>query len=187
MPRRFRVPPCSAGRHAVMLAFPLPRYRFTPLVVVLPSLVGVLAFPPRPPWAHRVAVGLAVRAARLHRPPVAPPLRRGLLTRALARVGFPGLRTAARQLGRWCVPGLGRGPGLGPRDREMTALRAVRSARLVGRGVAGTPVQRVSWSPGPPGLPCWTFSEPGGLGPRWGCGRGEARCRRAGWWRCRSG
>ena len=186
MPRRFRVPPCLVGRHAALLAGPLPR-QVPPLVLVLLSVVGVPAFPLRPPWAPRVAVGLVVRAARLHRPPVAPPLRRGIPTRAAARVGFPGLRTAGRQQGRWCLPGLGRGPGGGPGDREMTVLRAVPSALLVGRGVAGTPVWRVSWPAGPPGPPCWTLPEPGGLGPRWGHGRGGARCRRAGWWRCRSG
>ena len=121
------------------------------------------------------------------RPPVALPLGRGLLTRAAARVGLPGLRTAGRQPGRWCMPGLGRGPGQGPGDRERTALRAVPSARLVGRGVAGTPVWRVLWPAGPPGLLCSMLLEPGGLGPRWGRGRGGARCRRARWWRCLSG
>ena len=46
----------------------------------------------------------------------------------------------------------------------MTVLRALPSARLVGRGVAGTPVRRVSWPVGPPGPPCWKLPEPGGLG-----------------------
>ena len=55
---------------------------------------------------------LATRAAWLRRPSVAPPLGRGLRTRAAALAGFPGLRIAGRQPGRWCVPGLG-GSGLG--------------------------------------------------------------------------
>ena len=88
------------------------------------------------------------------------------------------LRGARR--GRWCVPGPGRGPARGLGDRVMTVLLAAPSARLVGRGVAGKPVQRVSWPVGPP---CRALFEPGGLGPQWGLWCGGARCRRAGrWW-----
>ena len=80
------------------------------------------------------------------------------------------------------------GPGWGPGHREMTVLRAVPPARLVGAGAAGTPVRLV---PGPagglPGPLCWTSPEPGDWGSRWGCGRGGARCRRAGCWWCQSG
>ena len=183
MPRRFRVPPYSVGWHAVLLAGPLPR-QDPPLVFALLSVVGVPAFPPRPPWAPRVAVGLAVQAARLYRSPVALPLGRGLPTRAATRVGFPGLWAAGRPPGRWCLPRPGRGPGRGPGDGEMTVLRAALSARLVGPGVAGAPVRRVLWPAGPP---CWLLLEPGGLGPPCGRGCGGARCRRAGWWRCQSG
>ena len=165
-PRRFRVPLCPVGRHAVLPAGPLPR-QVPPLVLALLSVVGVPAFPPRPPWAPRVAVGLAVQAARLYRSSVALPLGRGLPTRAAARVGFPGPRAAGRPPGRLCVPDPGRGPGRGLGNREMTVLRASPPARLLGRGVAGTPVRSVSWPVGPL---CRTLPEPGGLGPQWGRG-----------------
>ena len=181
IPRRFRVPLCLVGRHAVLPAGPLPR-QVPPLVLALLSVVGVPAFLPRPPWAPRVAVGLAVQAARLHRSSVALPLGRCLPTRAAARVGFPGPRAAGRLPGRWCLPGPGQGPGGGLGDREMTVLRASPSAWLLGHGVAGAPVWRVSWRVGPR---CRTLPEPGGLAPGQGCG--GARCRRAGRWRCLSG
>ena len=159
------------------------------LVVVLLSAVAVPPLSPwLPPWAPRVMAGLAVRAAWLRRPSVAPPLERGLPTRAAVRAGFPGLRTAGRQAGRWCVPGLGSGPGSGPGDQEMTVLWAVPPARMAGLGAAGTPVRLV---PGPagglPGLLCWASPERGDWGSRWGCGRGGARCRRAGCLWCWSG
>ena len=182
-PRCFCVPLCPVGRHALLPAGPLPR-QVAPLPLALLSIVGVPAFPPRPPWAVRVAVGLAVQAARLHRSSVALPLGRGLPTRAAARVGFPGPRVAGGPPGRRCMLGLGRGLGRGLGDREMTVLRASPSARLVGRGVPGAPVRRVSWPVGPP---CRTLPDPGGLGPRWGPGCGGARCRRARRWWCRSG
>ena len=168
IPCHFRVPPCLVGRHAVLLAGPFP-CQVSPLVRVLLSVVGVPAFLPRPLGAPRVAVGLAVQTEGLHRSPVALPLGSGLRTRAVTRVGFPGPRAAGRPPGRWCVPGPGRGPGRGPGDR---------------RGVAGAPVRRVLL---PAGLPCWPLPEPGGLGPRLGRRCGGARCRRAVWWRCRTG
>ena len=58
IPCRFRVPPCSVGRQAVVLAGPLPRW-VSLLVAVFLSAVGVPPFPPRPPWAPRVVAGLA--------------------------------------------------------------------------------------------------------------------------------
>ena len=141
-------------------------------------------FLPRPPWAPRAAVGSAVQAFRLHRSWVALPSGRGLPPQAAARVGFPGLWAVGRPPGRRCAPGPGRGPGRGLGDREMTALPAVPSARLVGRGAARAPVRRASWPVGPPR---WTLPEPGGLGPRWGQGCAGARCPRAGRRCCRSG
>ena len=132
MPRRFRFPPCPVDQHAVLLVGPLPCY-VSLLVVVFLSAVGAPAFPPwRPPWSPRVVAGLAVRGAWLRRPSVAPPLGRGLPTRAAARAGFSGLRTAGRQPGRWCVPGLGWDPGWGAGDREMTVLWAAPPAGLSG-------------------------------------------------------
>ena len=113
LPCRFRVPPCSVGRHAVLLAGPLPG-QVPPLVLALLSVVVVAAFPPRPAWAPRVAVGLAVQAAGLHRSPVALPLGRGLPTRAATWVGFPGPRAAGRSPGRWCVPARARVRAGGP-------------------------------------------------------------------------
>ena len=157
--------------------------------VVFLSAAGVPPFPLwLPPWAPRVVAGLAVRAPWLGRLSVAPPLGRGLPTRAAARASFPGLRAAARQPGRWCVPGLGSGQGWGPGDREMTVLWAIPPARLVGRGATGTPVGRVLGpASGLAGSLCWSSPEPGDWSPRWGCGRRGARCRRAGGWWCRSG
>ena len=196
MPRRFRLPPCPVGRHAVLLAGHPPASFFRlrvgpPLVVAFLSAVGVPPFPLwRPPWAPRVVAGLAVRAAWLRRPSVSPPLGRGLLTRAAARAGFPGLRTVGFQPGRWCVPGPGLGPGQGwrPGDWEMMVLWAVLSARLVGRGASGMPVRLV---PGPAdgllGPLRWASPGPGDWGSRWGCGRGGAQWRRAGCWWCWSG
>ena len=178
--------PCAVipvGGHAVLLAGPLPREVPT-LVWTLLSVVGVLAYPLRPLWAPRVAVGVAVQAARLHRSLVALPLGRRLPTQAAARVGSLGPRAAGRPPGRWCVQGPGWGPGRGLSDREMTVLRASPPARLVGCGVGGALVRRVSWPVGPP---CRTLPEPGSLGPRWGRGCWGARCRRAGRWWCRSG
>ena len=182
-PRRFRVTLCPDCRHAVLPAGLLLR-QVPRLALALLSVVGVPAFPPRPPWAPLVAVGLASQAARLHRSSVALPLGRGLPTRAAARVGLPGPRVAGHPPARWCVPGPGRGISRVLGDREMTVLRALPSARLVGRGVAGAPVWRVSWPLGPP---CRTLPEPGGLGPRLGRRFGGARCRRALRWWCRSG
>ena len=180
-PPCFCVPLYSVGRHAVLPAGPLFR-PVPPLVLALLSVVGVPAFPPRPPWDPRVAVGLAVQAARLHGSSVALPLGRGRPTRAAARVGFPGPQAAGCPPGRCCMPGPSRGPGRGLGDREMTVLRAAPLARLLGRGVAGAPVRRVSWPVGPM---CRTLPEPGGLGPRWGRWCGGARCQRAGRCWCR--
>ena len=47
MPRRLRVPPCSMGRHAVLLAGLLPR-QVPPLMLALLSVVGVPAFSSAP-------------------------------------------------------------------------------------------------------------------------------------------
>ena len=178
-PRCLRVPPCSGGRHSALTAGLL-SCQAPPLVLALVSVVGAPAFPPRPAWAPRAAVGSAVHAVRLHRSSVALSLGRGLPPRAAARDGFPGPRAVGRPPGWQCVPVPGRGLG----DREMMALPAEPSARLVGRGAAGAPVRRVSWPVGPPRR---TSPEPGGLGPRWGRGCGGARCQRAGRRWCRSG
>ena len=176
MPPRLPVPLRSAGWHSALTAGLLPR-QAPPFMLALVSVVGAAAFLPRPPWAPRAAVGLAVQAVRLHRSSVAVPLGRGLPRRAAAWVVSLGPWAVGRPLGRHCVPDPGRGPGRGLSDREMTALPAVPAARLVGPGAAGAPVRRASWPVGPP---CWTLLEPGGLGPRWSRGCGDARCRRAG-------
>ena len=120
----------------------------------------------------------------IHRSSVVLPLRRGLLPRAAARVGFPGPRAVGRTPGRRCVPGPGRSLGRGLGDREMTALPAAPLVRLVGRGATWGPVRRVSL---PVGTPRRTVPEPGAFSPQWGRGCGGARCPRAGRWWCRSG
>ena len=183
MPRRLRVPLCPVGQHSASPAGPLPR-QVPPLVLALMYVARAPAFLSRPSWAPRPAVGSAVQAVRLHSSSVALPLGPGLPPRAAARVGFLGTRAVGRPPGRRCVPGPGRGPGRGLGDREVTALPAAPSARLVGHGDAGAPARRVSWPVGPPHR---TLPEPGGLGPRWGRGCGGAWCWRAGRRCCRSG
>ena len=162
-----------------------------PLAVALLSAVEIPPFPPwRLPWAPRVVAGGLVRAAWLRRPSFAPPPGCGLATRALARAGLPGRRTAGSQPGRWHVsgPDLGPGPGWGPGNCGMVFLWAVVPARLVGRGAVGVPARLV---PGPadglPGLMRCVSPEPVDWGSQWGCGRGGAQCRGAGRWWCRSG
>ena len=183
MPRRLRVPLCPVGRHSALPASPLPR-QVPPFVLALVSIAGAPAFLPRPSWAPRAAFGLAVQVVRLHRSSVALPLGRGSPPRAAARVGFPGERAVGHLPGRRCMQGLGQGPGRGLGDREMTALLASLSARLVGRGATGVPVRCVLW---PVGAPRRTLPKPGGLRPRLGRWCGGARCCRAGVWWCWSG
>ena len=131
MPRRFRVPLRAAGRYSALTAGPLPR-QAPQFVLALVSVVGALAFLPRPPSTPRATVGSAVQAVGLHRSSVAVPLGRGLPQRAVARVGSLGPRTVGRPPGRWCVPDPGQGSGWGLGDREMTALPAAPAALFFG-------------------------------------------------------
>ena len=135
----------------------------------------------------RAVAGLAMRAAWLRCPPVAPPLGRGLPTRAASRDSFCGPSDRGASAGTVVCAGYRPGSGLGsgrPGD-DGSAGRAACPAG--GAGAAGTPVRLVPWPAGPPGPLCWTSPELGDLRPRWGCGRGGARCRRAGCWWCRPG
>ena len=157
-------PPCAAmsGGSALCIAGRSAPRQVPLLILALVSVAGAPAFLPRPSWAPRAAVGSAVQVVRLHRSSVALPLGRGLPPRAVAQVGFPGPWAVGRPPARQRVPGPGWGPGRGPGNREMTALPAAPSARLVERGAAGAPVRRVS---GPVGPPRRTLPEPGGLPP----------------------
>ena len=121
-PRGFGLPPCPVGWACCVAGWSTPPLGF-------PAGCGVSVRCGDPPIfsvaatvgsSHRGWVGGAGGVAAS--PVGTPPLGRGLLTRAAARAGFPGLRTAGRQPGRWCVPGLGPGRGWGPGDREMTVL-----------------------------------------------------------------